>query len=472
MDLTKKQKELLDYLIQHEEEITSHFNEQMKLEDLFKLFDLKYGRTDKKGNDTKLQRIKTFVNITEDGTKKDRTYTMIEFNYVFFDEKLKYNNLNNSYFTSKKTHNKTQKVKEITEQELIDSLQKLDNSSLKKIFARNLVMELFSRLVLTSDGRIDTSSQAWFVTDRELYKATGIVSNLYDHIERNPKLFYSYHYDTTYEHIDVVYEHLEMEYKWLKQFKHRTLEYLRKDLHIITYQDNAYILQETIIKTDEFGTGKPDTKTTYPTLDEIEWINHTVIPKALQNMSEHDNIRYKNLNDVYKNKKMDEFYNTFVVDYINQNAPIWWGWGTIVGIQKCNRIGFNFDIINDYTEDERLQLNEHDKEEFEKYLEIQQEQIQEMTVEQRQESTVERHEKALQGKGKGKWTITRQKKEFVEIGHIVNTSIHNSKYKYNTWIAKQKLKEEGREQEIPQNNKQQQTEKKEIPNIRGRIVED
>ena len=48
MDLTKKQKELLEYIMEHEEEITSHFNEQMKLEDLFKLFDLKYGRTDKK----------------------------------------------------------------------------------------------------------------------------------------------------------------------------------------------------------------------------------------------------------------------------------------------------------------------------------------------------------------------------------------------------------------------------------------
>ena len=469
MDLTKKQKELLEYIMEHEEEITSHFNEQMKLEDLFKLFDLKYGRTDKKGNDTKLQRIKIFVNIIEDGTKKDRTYTLTDFNYVFFDKKLSYNNLDNSYFRTTKTHNKKQEVKEITEQELIDSLQKLDNSSLKKVFARNLVMELFSRLVITTDGRIDTSSQAWFVTDRELYKATGILNNLYDHIERNPKLFYSYHYDTTYEHIDVIYEHLETEYEWLKKFKHRTLEYLRKDLHIITYQENAYMLEEVVIKTDEFGTGKPDTKTTYPTLDEIEWINHTVIPKALQNMSEHDNTRYKNLNDVYKHKKMDEFYNIFVVDYINKNAPIWWGWGTIVGIQKCNRIGFNFDIINDYTEDERLQLTEHDREEFKKYLDIQQEQIQEMTVGERNKATIDRHEKALQGKGKGKWTETRQKKEFVEIGHIVNTSIHNSKYKYNTWIAKQKLKEEGTE--IPTEETTKPT-KKEIPKIKGRITED
>ena len=189
-------------------------------------------------------------------------------------------------------------------------------------------------------------------------------------------------------------------------------------------------------------------------------------------MSEHDNIRYKNLNDVFKAKKLDEFYNIFVVDYINKNAPIWWGWGTIVGIQKCNRIGFNFDIINDYTDDERLQLNEHDKEEFSKYMEIQQEQIQEMTVGERNKATIKRHEQALQGKGKEKWIDTRQKKEFVEIGHIVNTSIHNSKYKYNTWIAKQKLKDDGKEHETPQDDKQKQTGKKEIPKFKGRIVED
>jgi hypothetical protein len=175
------------------------------------------------------------------------------------------------------------------------------------------------------------------------------------------------------------------------------------------------------------------------------------------------------LNDVYYAKKMDEFYNVWVTDYINKNAPIWWGWGTIVGVQKCNRIGFNFDIINDYTEDERLQLTEHDREEFKKYLDIQQEQIQEMTVGERNKATIDRHEKALQGKGKGKWIETRQKKEFVEIGHIVNTSIHNSKYKYNTWIAKQKLKEEGTE--IPTEETTKPT-KKEIPKIKGRITED
>ena len=467
MTLTKKQNELLEYILEHEEQITKQFNKEMKWQEICELMNWKFNDS---GNVRKRQQsqLALFIDYTNnEKTGKNKRFILTNFNRTFFDKKLSYNNLDNSYFRTEKSTVK--EVKEITEQELIDSLQKLDNSSLKKIFARNLVMELFSRLVLTSDGRIDTSSQAWFVTDRELYKATGMVSNLYDHIERNPKLFYAYHYDTTYEHIDVVYEHFEVEHEWLKRFKKRALEYLAKDLHIITYQENAYILEEVVIKESYTGTGKTDTKLTYPTLDEIEWINHTVIPKALINMSENDKTRYKNLNDVYYAKKMDEFYNVWVTDYINKNAPIWWGWGTIVGVQKCNRIGFNFDIINDYTEDERLQLTEHDREEFKKYLDIQQEQIQEMTVGERNKATIDRHEKALQGKGKGKWTETRQKKEFVEIGHIVNTSIHNSKYKYNTWKAKQKLKEEGAE--IPTEETTRPT-KQEIPKLKGRIVEE
>ena len=464
MTLTKKQKELLEYILEHEEQIRKQFNKELKWQEICNLMNWKFNDS---GNVRKRQQsqLALFIDFTNnDKTGANKRFILKDFNRTFFDKKLKYNNIEESYYTSKKST-----VKEITEQELIDSLQKLDNSSLKKVFARNLVMELFSRLVITSNGRIDTSSQAWFVTDRELYKATGIVSNLYDHIERNPKLFYAYHYDSTYEHIDVVYEHLEMEYKWLKQFKSRTLTYLAKDLHIITYQENAYILEEIVMKKDCFDTGKPTTQLNYPTLDEIEWLNHTAIPKALINMSQHDKIRYKNLNDVYKSKKLDEFYNVWVADFINKNAPIWWGWGTIVGVQKCNRIGFNFDIINDYTEDERLQLTEHDKEEFKKYLDIQQEQIQEMTVDERNKATIKRHEKAFNETGKDKWIETRQKKEFVEIGHIVNTSIHNSKMKYNTWIAKQKLKEE--EQEVPTDDKQKQIEKQVIPNIKAKIVE-
>ncbi len=156
-------------------------------------------------------------------------------------------------------------------------ISQIPGNLLRDLIAKSIINNLY--IELTELGQVGFK-EAWWVTDAELYRVTGMISNSHYYAIRNPKRFCNRVEGLTEDNLDEVLDHMNVNREWLNKQRDRVLKYLANDLHLITYTSNAYFL---VMRTTRIrnGIAFTDSEFYYPTLDELEWINKKVIPSAI-----------------------------------------------------------------------------------------------------------------------------------------------------------------------------------------------
>lgn len=433
MKLKKNEESLLKYLIEHEDEIKKHFNEWYTWKEMCKILGLKYS-SDTRKRSSQQSAVRKFTNLKNNGeSTQNLKFTMKGFTELYY--------------------NKKNNIEHITMQEFELAYSQLDDTTLRKRYAKNLLIHLFLKIVANSNDEeerekyMDSSDiTQWYVTRNDLYKTMGITSQSANFALKNIDDFCK-ELKIDVEHKDIVQDHFNVDEKWQYDTLNNTLKYLSETLHVISYTDKAYKIEMIIgEKTSPIeDTFEIVPRTTYTTLDEIEWINAVAIPKALSKMSEEHDIKLKSLKDLRLNNLEEEFYKKYLVRTINECVPYWFSWGEVLSVTKCYRIGFNFEIIDLIIQDtDRVDLgitqNEIDELNHLKEINVNETVsiTRKETVDKRQESTIKRHKDALKKEEDDRTEVekVRAKYEYVEVGYMVNTELHNSKTKYRKYKHK------------------------------------
>ena len=433
MKLKKNEEKMFAYLIEHEDEVREHFNEWYTWQEICEILNLKYSKDTRKRS-SQQSALRLFTNLKNNGeSTSNLKFTMRGFTELY--------------------NNKKNNVKYITMEEFELAFSELDNTTLKKRYAKNLLIHLFLKIVGNANDEeerkkyMSSSDIAqWYVTKSDLYKAIGITSQSANFVLKNIDDFCT-KMEIDEEHKDIVQDHFKVDEGWQEDTLNNTLSYLSEKLHVISYTDKAYKIEMYVTKEDEYGMMITEPQTTYTTLDEIEWINTKAIPLAIKDIAEDmekHKIYISGLQDVYRHNLLDLFYKQYLIKTINKHAPKWFLWGEVLQVTKCYRIGFNFEIVDLMIHDtDRIDLGitQSEIDELNHLKEINVNETvnitREETVDKRQESTVKRHENAkkIDEELRTETDKIRAKYEYVEVGYIVNTELHNSKTKYRKYYG-------------------------------------
>ena len=118
-------------------------------------------------------------------------------------------------------------------------ISQIEGKTLKQLIAKSIINQLF--LQLSRVGQVGFT-EAWWLTDAELYQATGMVSGSYYYATRNPERFCEKVKDLQSDDLQVVLDHMGVNKEWLKSQRASVLKYLTNDLHLISHTDKAYFL--------------------------------------------------------------------------------------------------------------------------------------------------------------------------------------------------------------------------------------
>ena len=433
MKLKKNEEKMLVYLIEHEDEVKKHFYEWYTWQEICKILNLKYS-SDTRTRSGQQSALRLFTKLQNNGeSTSNLKFTMTGFTELY--------------------NNKKNNVSHITMQEFEIAYSQLDDTTLRKRYAKNLLIHLFLKIVGNAKDEeerrkyMDSSDiTQWYITQNDLCKAIGITSQSANFVLKNIDDFCN-KMEIEEEHKDIVKDHFKLDKAWQEDTLNATLNYLSEKLNVISYTDKAYKIEMYITKEDEYGRMITKPQTTYTTLDEIEWINKKAIPLAIKNIAtdmEKQNIHIGGMNDIYRNGLADLFYKDYLIKTINKNAPKWFLWGEVLNVTKCYRIGFNFEIVDLMIHDtDRVDLgitqNEIDELNYLKEINVNETVsiTREETVDKRQESTIKRHKDALEKEEESRTETEkiRAKYEYVEVGFMVNTELHNSKTKYRKYYG-------------------------------------
>ena len=298
-------------------------------------------------------------------------------------------------------------------------INKISGNSLRDLIAKSIINNLY--LELTELGQVGFK-EAWWVTDAELYKATGMISNSHYYAIRNPVRFCNEIPELTDDNLDEVLDHMNVNRGWLNKQRDRVLKYLSDDLHLITYYQNAYffVMRTTRIRNQTAFTNE---EYYYPTLDELEWINKDVIPKV---MKLHD---YTSLAKIKNDGKIKEFYQEWLPKYINENLPT--GWGFVTGVYKCHRIGFSQDVI-EYAVNNHMKLIADEKATLNMIAQCAVEGIRKNITDDRNTQSEKRHIQALNGTSRcdEETRLVRCRESYIGVGFVVNRECHSNVASY------------------------------------------
>lgn len=304
-------------------------------------------------------------------------------------------------------------------------INQIPGNTLKELIAKSIINSLY--LELTELGQVGFRD-AWFVTDAELYKATGMISNSHYFAIRNPKRFCDKVEGLTEDNLDEVLDHMNVNKEWLKKQRSRVLKYLANDLHLITYTSNAYKLK---MRTTRIVNGKAYTNTDgedyFPTLDELEWINKEVIPSVMREHKDDNGNEYTSLNKIKCDGKIQEFYQEWIPSYINKNLPT--GWGYVMGVYKCHRIGFSQKIIEQAVQT-NMKLLADEKATLDKIAQCTLEETRKQVTDSRNEQSEKRHNKALNGSYDEQIREIRSRESYIGVGFAVNRECHSNNASY------------------------------------------
>lgn len=320
-------------------------------------------------------------------------------------------------------------TKELIEGEVLSMYQSIikqvDGNTLRDLICKSIINNLF--IQLSTVGQVGFRD-AWFVTNAELLKNTGLVSPSYDYVKRNPKRFCNEMPELTEENLDEVLDHLNVNKDWLKNKTKKALEYLANQYHLITYTSEAYrfVMKTTRIKNGVAYTHEEDY---LPTLDEIEWINVHVIPTVLKQHKNKYGQPYKKINDLKYDGKIQEFYQEWIPNYINNNLPT--GWGIVTEVYKCHRIGFSQDII-EYAVNNHMRLLYHERQILDELAECYLMTTKNQVTDDRNKQVKKRHEQAVKNVGKcdEETRQIRSRGSYIGVGYVVNRELHSSEASY------------------------------------------
>ena len=307
-------------------------------------------------------------------------------------------------------------------------IKKIEGNTLRDLIAKSIINQLY--LQLTQVGVVGFG-EAWWVTDAELYRVTGMISDSHYYAIRNPMRFCNKIPELTDDNLDEVLDHIGVNRDWLNKQRNRVLKYLTNDLHLITYYQNAYffVMRTTRIRNQTAYTNE---EYYYPTLDELEWINKDVIPKCMREHLDSDGNAYKSLVKIKQDGKIKEFYQEWLPNYINKNLPT--GWGFITGVYKCHRIGFCQDVI-EYAVNNHMKLLYQEKEILDEIANCIIEDTRKYVTDNRNEQSKKRHEEAMKSTSRCKEEIRiiRCKESYIGVGFVVNRECHSSNATYTDY---------------------------------------
>ena len=298
-------------------------------------------------------------------------------------------------------------------------ISQIPGNSLRDLIAKSIINNLY--IELTELGQAGFK-EAWWVTDAELYRVTGMISNSHYYAIRNPVRFCNKIPELTDDNLDEVLDHMNVNRGWLNKQRDRVLKYLSDDLHLITYYQNAYffVMRTTRIRNQTAFTNE---EYYYPTLDELEWINKDVIPKV---MKLHD---YTSLAKIKNDGKTKEFYQEWLPKYINENLPT--GWGFVTGVYKCHRIGFSQDVI-EYAVNNHMKLIADEKATLNMIAQCAVEGIRKNITDDRNTQSEKRHIQALNGTSRcdEETRLVRCRESYIGVGFVVNRECHSNVASY------------------------------------------
>lgn len=307
-------------------------------------------------------------------------------------------------------------------------IKKIEGNTLRDLIAKSIINQLY--LQLTEVGTVGFG-EAWWVTDAELYRATGMISDSHYYAIRNPMRFCNKMPELTDDNFDEVLDHIGVNRDWLVKQRSRVLKYLTNDLHLITYYQNAYffIMKTTRIRNQTAYTNE---EYYYPTLDELEWINKDVIPKVMRQHVDANGNPYKSLVKIKQDGKIREFYQEWMPMYINENLPT--GWGYVNGVYKCHRIGFSKDVI-EYAVNNHMNLRCQEKEILNEIANCLVEETRQNVTNNRNEQSEKRHSSAVNETSRCSEEIrlVRCRESYIGVGFVVNRECHSNEATYTDY---------------------------------------
>lgn len=389
-----------------------------------------------KSKQLQLKQWQEYFNWTNNGNK----YVITNIKIVTLDDELSLIN-NNIIRDSKKEKVTTSKESDMVRSRLQEEMElnieesslsiyesiinKIEGDSLRNLIAKSIINQLY--LQLTQLGRIGFG-EAWWVTDAELYKATGMISNSHYYAIRNPMRFCKEMSELSENNYYEVLDHMGVNKEWLKKQRARVLKYLADDLHLITHTSNAYkfVMRTTRIRNGVALTNEEDY---YPTLDELEWLNTDVIPSVMRLHKDKNGKEYTSLNKIKNDGKIKEFYQEWLPNYINEILPT--GWGYVVNVYKCHRIGFSKEVI-ECAVNSNMRLLIQEKEILDEIANLTTENIQTKVTDNRNKQSEKRYEQAIKGTDKCNDTTReiRCRESYIGVGFVVNRECHSNEASY------------------------------------------
>ena len=307
-------------------------------------------------------------------------------------------------------------------------INQIQGNSLRDLIAKSIINNLY--LELTELGQVGFK-EAWWVTDAELYRVTGMISNSHYYAIRNPKRFCNRVEGLTEDNLNEVLDHMTVNREWLNKQRDRVLKYLANDLHLITYTSNAYFL---VMRTTRIrnGIAFTDSEFYYPTLDELEWINKKVIPSTMREHLDSNGNEYTSLSKMKQDGKMQKFYQEWVPEYINKNLPT--GWGYVTGLYKCHRIGFSQDIIEKAVHT-NMKLIADEKATLDMIAQSITEGTRKQVTDNRDKQCEKRHIQALNGTSRcdEETRLVRCRESYIGVGFAVNRECHSNEASYTDY---------------------------------------
>lgn len=310
-------------------------------------------------------------------------------------------------------------------------ISQIEGKTLKQLIAKSIINQLF--LQLSRVGQVGFT-EAWWLTDAELYQATGMVSGSYYYATRNPERFCEKVKDLQSDDLQVVLDHMGVNKEWLKSQRASVLKYLTNDLHLISHTDKAYffVMRTTRIRN---GVAFTNEEFYYPTLDELEWINVSAIPNTMAEHNDKNGKPYTSLNKIKTEGKIKDFYQEWLPDYINRHLPT--GWGHVTNIYKCHRIGFAPDVI-EYAVKNQMRLLAQEKQILNDIANSVNVEVKGQVTTNRNEQSEKRHHQALDGKGRAKEDVRelRCRDSYIGVGYAVNRELHSKDATYHDFTRR------------------------------------
>lgn len=470
MQLTKKQRDLLNQLTERRETIEQHFNEWLTWQQVCELVGWKYS-TSGQTQARQKQQLEMFIDYYDNNeTRQNKRYMLTGFLRTFFEETFSLNKLGQIYLLGEKNNEKTYEEKTPTMEEAFAELLDENKFKLKKMIAKSVLDQLFVEAAVEKGNYFDW----WFVTKAELLKATGLISHSHYHAIRNRKRFVccldlnawenegqvifldklpeeiaklnmdedTREFDTITRNyikqhgleqvLEIVEEVTDVESEWVGDQLQAALKYLSNNLKLIVVHDDAYILQMDISTINDSGRIVTTPQNYYPkTIEEWDWI-------TLQYSTVMQQMGYTSWYKIKEQGKEKLFYIK-LVEHINSHlshgVPYEYGWGKIYRIYKCKVLTFDKQQVA-WAVQNHMKLTLEERQVAKQIADAYANHVRDMVLQIRLDKLEKRIQKAITIQDGNKQIMIRRYSNYRPVAYTVVRELYCSKTTYRWWKQK------------------------------------